>query len=70
MKDADELVKLFKANGFTLARNHNHQIWRCPCKHIQITIPKSGGKGRGHGNAASKLRREARICKANLEEKP
>lgn len=70
MKDVDRLVKLFRENGFTLARAKNHQIWRCPCGHIQFATKCTPGGGRGTENMQARLKREARICKTNLEEKP
>jgi len=70
MKDVDRVVKLFRENGFTLARWKNHPVWRCPCGHVQITTSnlKGSNRGRGDDNVLAQIKRESRICKIKLEE--
>jgi hypothetical protein len=64
------MVKLFEKSGFTLARDKNHQIWRCPCGHASVTTGKTVGGGRGNTNAALQIRRTLRACKTEEETTP
>lgn len=69
MRDVDELVKLFRANGFTLARKTKHQIWDCPCGHARITFAVSPGKGnRSNQNTKAILKRTLRQCEQAIQE--
>jgi hypothetical protein len=63
VRDAVRLVKLFKANGFTLYRETNHLIFRCPCGHAQVACPKSprGGR-RSIENTTAQIKRTRRAC--------
>jgi hypothetical protein len=68
VKTATALVKLFIENGFTLARNKNHQVWYCPCGRHQVVSSSSGeGKGRADKNVKADIKRTLRAC-ATIEE--
>ena len=68
MRDVKKLVKLFEENGFTLARQRNHMIWRCPCGHAQITVPTSPGKPTNLTAGVAYLNRTKRACKPTRKE--
>ena len=53
----------FDKAQFTLARQRNHKIWRCPCGHHQATSSHSRHGGRGDQNARALIRRILRQCK-------
>lgn len=67
MRSVSALVKLFRENGFTLLRQTNHQIWRCPCGHTQIVSSGSPSGGRGDHNCKARIRRTLRECEQNLK---
>ena len=57
------MAKLLMAYGFVLARETNHQIWRCPCGHAQITTNTTPSRGRADANATAQIKRTRRACK-------
>jgi hypothetical protein len=61
------LINTLMSAGFTLARKRQHEIWRCPCGHGQITVHSTGGKGRGDINARKQMARTLRECTALKE---
>lgn len=69
MRQVDELVKLFKQEGFTLARHTNHMVWNCPCGHTRVTTPGSPGKNnRSDENTRALMRRTLRACTPTPQE--
>lgn len=70
MKSVTALVKLFSENGFTLARQTNHMVWRCPCGRHQITSSGTHCEGRGDNNAKALMKRTLRKCAQAQEETP
>lgn len=62
MKSTTALVKLFRENGFTLARSKKHPIWRCPCGHAQLVSVSTPCGGRGDINARLQIKRTLREC--------
>jgi hypothetical protein len=67
MRDISALVQTFREAGFTLVREKNHQIWRCPCGHTQMTSSLSQHGGRGDQNARARIARALKICQQNME---
>jgi hypothetical protein len=70
VKSAKDLVRLFEEKGFTLARDKNHRVWRCPCGHATVTVAKSSGGGRGEINAQLQLKRTLRVCLTKKDATP
>lgn len=63
MNKVTEMVKFFKAHGFTLLRQHRHQVWGCPCGHALITTTGSPCGGRADRNAKAQVKRTLKACK-------
>lgn len=62
MRDHTALARLLAQANFTLVRAANHEIWRCPCGHVQLTIAKTSGGGSGFTNAKLQIKRAVREC--------
>lgn len=56
------MIKVFEDAGFTLVREHRHQIWRCPCGHAQVVTTSSPCGGRGDWNSKARIKRTLREC--------
>lgn len=68
MNNLVALDRAFTKARFTLVRQANHKIWRCPCGHAQITSSGSRHGGRGFENAMAQIARTLRACKPLSEE--
>jgi hypothetical protein len=68
MRRGGSLVADFEAAGFTLARQKNHQVWRCPCGRHQVVTHCSPCGGRAHANALAQIARTLRECAQTVPE--
>jgi hypothetical protein len=66
MDSVTEMLDIFLTAKFTLIREKNHPIFRCPCGHRQVSTSNSHCGGRGSTNARLLVRRVLRQC-AELE---
>lgn len=69
MRSITAIDHMMTAAGFTLVRQSNHRVWRCPCGHAQITSHCSPCGGRGDQNMKAKLARTVRACNPKAQVK-
>lgn len=52
-----DLRKVMKKSGWYIARQTNHEVWRCSCGEHQTVLPKTASDHRGVKNKVSELRK-------------
>jgi len=62
MRQVSELIRAYKAAGFTLVRSKKHLIFQCPCGHAQLVDTSTRCGGRGGTNAKARIARTLRAC--------
>jgi hypothetical protein len=69
MRKRVDCYEMYENAGFVLVRAKNHNIFRCPCGHTQVSGPCTPGRGRAVPNLKAQINRTLRACAAKLEEK-
>ncbi len=69
MRRGPELFQEYARAGFTLLRTKNKAVFRCPCGHTQISVPRTPSAGhRSIPNTTAWIKRTLRVCAQHMEE--
>jgi hypothetical protein len=70
MRTKTALLRHLLKEGFTLVRQTNHAIFRCPCGHQQISLSLTHQEGRSDQNDRALIARVLRECEENQKVRP